>query len=176
MRLRVKRLGNLNSENLSNVAEKQVNAFLNLGQGLEVDKEAILGHTREGPSASKGSVASFETWAPVRQLLYSATMGSKGKKQLAHGRNSVTKGFSRGLGLPTSFLIGLASWQARTLKMLNRHPDEELLVAMRGQAILGGATISLVCNGRGLWCSQIGSLHRSGGGTALVDAMFQLVF
>ena len=60
-----------------------------------------------------------------------------------------------------------------TLKMLNRHPDEELLVAMRGQAILGGATISLVCNGRGLWCSQIGSLHRSGGGTALVDAMFR---
>ena len=35
------------------------------------------------------------------------------------------------------------------------YPDEQLLVAMRGQEILGGATMSLVCDGRGLWCSQI---------------------
>lgn len=50
--------------------------------------------------------------------------------------------------------------------------DEQLLVAVRGQEILGGATFSLVCNGRGLWCSQIGSLHRSGGGAAMVAALF----
>ena len=104
-------------------------------------------------------------------------MGSKGKKQLAHGRDSVTKGFSRGYKF-SHWASFLASQKQQTfciwftLKMLNCYPDEELLVAMRGQAILGGATISLVCDGRGLWRSQIGSLHRSGGGTALVDAMF----
>ena len=53
------------------------------------------------------------------------------------------------------------------------YPDEELLVAMRGQDVLGGATMSLVCDGRGLWCSQIGSMHRSGGGMAMAAAMFR---
>ena len=43
----------------------------------------------------------------------SATMGSRGKSKFAHGRSSVTKGFSIGLVLPTSLLIGTVAWKAR---------------------------------------------------------------
>ncbi|CAJ1397373.1 unnamed protein product, partial [Effrenium voratum] len=51
------------------------------------------------------------------------------------------------------------------------YATETLFIARRGPRILGGATVEVICGGRGVLVNQLGSLDRSGGGTALAAAV-----
>ena len=72
------------------------------------------------------------------------------------------------------FMVNRMSWWFIQEWLADRQatPTRSCLWQWGRGEVLGGVSVELVCEGRGLWCSQVGCYYRSGGGTALVDFIY----